>query len=116
KEELGAVWGTCVRAWVDLEAASGFDNEGGQLTTDKRPKEIKDFIRGGRRWYIPKHLGDRLGSKTIPNSYVAQWWEWWGVIQPEEGAGWAGLATMHGRTGFMLVLLSLLWWGMADHG
>ncbi|KAJ7719040.1 hypothetical protein B0H16DRAFT_1739637 [Mycena metata] len=85
KEELGPVWGTCVRAWVDLEAVSGFDNKGGQLTTDKQPKEIKDFIRGGCRWYIPKHLGDRLGSKTIPNLYVAQWWEWWGVIQPEEG-------------------------------
>ncbi|KAJ7026907.1 hypothetical protein C8F04DRAFT_1267500 [Mycena alexandri] len=114
KHELGDDWGDCVRAWFDVEKASGFDNDGGQLTTEKRPKELKDFMKQGRKWYVPVKLGEaRLGRKDLEKSYVAQWWEWWGEI---EGGERVKLVTMHGRLGFMLVLLALLWWGAADHG
>ncbi|KAJ7019530.1 hypothetical protein C8F04DRAFT_1276130 [Mycena alexandri] len=113
KDELGTDWGNCVRAWLEVEKASGFDNDGGQLTTEHRPKELKDFMKQGRRWYVPVKLSEaRLGRKDLERSYVAQWWEWWGEI---EGGERVKLATMHGL-GFMLVLLSLLWWGAADHG
>ncbi|KAJ7044194.1 hypothetical protein C8F04DRAFT_1175220 [Mycena alexandri] len=117
KDELGVEWGDCVRAWLDVEKASGFDNDGGQLTTEKRPKEVKDFIKNGRKWYVPVKLGEaRLGCKDLEKSYIAQWWEWWSEIQGTAGEEYAGLATMHGRTGFMIVLLTLLWWGTVDHG
>ncbi|KAJ7023217.1 hypothetical protein C8F04DRAFT_1193678 [Mycena alexandri] len=113
REEFGVVWGDCVGTWVELERASGFNNDGGQLTADHRPKPVSDFLGKGRRWETLMPVG-RVGSKGEGATYASKWWKWWAEITEGKGAG--KLATMYGRTGFMLVLGSLLWWGMEKRG
>ncbi|KAJ7027469.1 hypothetical protein C8F04DRAFT_1267041 [Mycena alexandri] len=110
KDEFGDVWADCVDSWVQLEMASGFNNEGGHLTTTHRPTAVTDFMSGGRRWEKVREIA-YVGSKAEEGTYVAKWWAWWGKIV-EDG----GLAKMHGRTGFMLVVGSLLWWGVKKRG
>ncbi|KAJ7023315.1 hypothetical protein C8F04DRAFT_1193565 [Mycena alexandri] len=110
RDEFGGVWGDCVYAWVQLEDASGFNNEGGQLTTSERPAAVTEFMSGGRKWERLREIA-YVGSKVEEGTYVAKWWAWWGQIL----AG-GDLAKMHGRTGFMLVLGSLLWWGVKQRG
>ncbi|KAJ7038843.1 hypothetical protein C8F04DRAFT_1255768, partial [Mycena alexandri] len=110
KAALGVPWAKLVDAWVKVEEASGFDNEGGKLTTEGRPKEVSDFISRGRHWIMVRKI-DAPGSRDAGGSYAARWWTWWTAI---EGKG--ELHTMHGRMGCMLVVLSLMWWGAGDGG
>ncbi|KAJ7017505.1 hypothetical protein C8F04DRAFT_1200386 [Mycena alexandri] len=110
KREFGGSWAKLVDAWLKLEEASGFDNEGGKLTTEGRPKEVTEFINKGRHWIMVRKI-DAPGSKDTEASYAAQWWGWWEAIERKED-----LHTMHGRMGFMLVVLSLLWWGAGELG
>ncbi|KAJ7024591.1 hypothetical protein C8F04DRAFT_1270131 [Mycena alexandri] len=110
RDEFGGVWGDCVDACLELENASGCNNEGGQLTTRERPAAVTEFISGGRKWERVREIA-YVGTKAEEGTYVAKWWAWWAQI-----AGGGDLAKMHGRTGFMLVLGSLLWWGVKQRG
>ncbi|KAJ7036060.1 hypothetical protein C8F04DRAFT_1258436 [Mycena alexandri] len=110
KAQFGEPWASLVDAWVKVEEASGFDNEGGKLTTEGRPKEVTAFINNGRHWIMVRKI-DAPGSKEKAGSYAARWWAWWAAIEAK-----GELHTMHGRMGFMLVVLSLLWWGAGDLG
>jgi hypothetical protein len=62
--------------------------------------------------------------------YAKSWLMWWMSIQPQwqkgpgplplpiyssDGAGW-GVLQSSGENGFLSVIMSLLWWGQADHG
>jgi hypothetical protein len=71
------------------------------------------FINTGRRWYVPPRI-EAPGSREEEGTFAARWWSWWAAIQPEER--WGTLPTMHGRTGLMLVIGTLAWWGTADRG
>ncbi|KAJ7030304.1 hypothetical protein C8F04DRAFT_1264069 [Mycena alexandri] len=106
KDEFGDAWADCVEVWVEMEKASGFNNEGGHLTTNERPAAVGDFLSRGRRWEKVREI-EYVGSKKEEGTYVAKWWAWWNQILGE-----GGLPKMHGRTGFMLVLGALLWWGV----
>ncbi|KAJ7030501.1 hypothetical protein C8F04DRAFT_1263801 [Mycena alexandri] len=110
RDEFGGVWGDCVDAWLELENASGCNNEGGQLTMRERPAAVTEFISGGRKWEWVREI-TYVGTKAEEGTYVAKWWAWWAQI-----AGGGDLAKMHGRTEFMLVLGSLLWWGVKQRG
>ncbi|KAJ7667888.1 hypothetical protein DFH06DRAFT_959103, partial [Mycena polygramma] len=118
-----------VHTWLALERAYGFDADGGKLGNTGRPMEVTTFIREGRKWYQPptiKKLGD-VGEK---GSFADGWWTWWKSLQPRERAWceetrelsrpeqltWGALPKMHGRIGFMLVLATLLWWGLSERG
>ncbi|KAJ7925411.1 hypothetical protein B0H13DRAFT_1863246 [Mycena leptocephala] len=50
------LWGDCVNAWLDFEAACGYDNNGGQLTAESRPVEMTKFINTGSKWYVPPRI------------------------------------------------------------
>ncbi|KAJ7086913.1 hypothetical protein B0H15DRAFT_781762 [Mycena belliarum] len=125
-EKWGASWGDLVEAWLDIEAACGYEDDGGQLETKNRPKEVHLFFKHGRKWYTPpaiKKLG-RLGEK---GTYADDWWLWWRAIQPEQriwfggmltsptDITWGKLVSMHGRVGFLQVVASLMWWGLEEH-
>ncbi|KAJ7736639.1 hypothetical protein B0H16DRAFT_1730686 [Mycena metata] len=110
KADLGVPWAKVVEVWVKVEEASGFNNEGGKITTDCRPKEITDFISKGRHWIMVRKI-TAPGTRDQEGSYAAQWWAWWAAIKAK-----GELHTLHGRMGFMLVLLSLLWWGAGGAG
>ncbi|KAJ7030298.1 hypothetical protein C8F04DRAFT_1264061 [Mycena alexandri] len=101
KRDFGVDWAECVDLWLKIEQASGFNNEGGKLTTDSRPKEVTEFINKGRHWIMARKISEP-GSKDVEGSYAAVWWGWWAAIKAK-----GGLALMHGRTGFMLVLAIL---------
>ncbi|KAJ7078271.1 hypothetical protein B0H15DRAFT_789080 [Mycena belliarum] len=125
-EKWGSEWGDLVNAWLDLEAACDYNDDGGKLDTMHRPPEVHEFIKHGRKWWAPPAIQNvgRVGEK---NSYADRWWLWWRHLQPKERL-WVGgmlttptemtwtpkLTTMHGRVGFMQVLASLLWWGLAE--
>ncbi|KAJ7503445.1 hypothetical protein B0H11DRAFT_1710992 [Mycena galericulata] len=126
-DNWGDGWAELVETWVKIEEAAGYENDGGKLTSDERPAEVGEFLKGGRKWFHPptvRNVG-RLGRE---GTFVDRWWLWWRAIQPPERewvAGrlsrpeemtWGSLPKMHGRTGFMLVLASLLWWGLASQG
>jgi hypothetical protein len=111
--EWGKVWEDCVNAWLDFEAACGYDNNGGQLTNAGRPVEMTKFINGGRKWYVPPTI-EAPGWQDEEGTFAAAWWSWWEAIQPEER--WGNLPTMHGRTGLMLVVGCLAWWGTTERG
>ncbi|KAJ7016688.1 hypothetical protein C8F04DRAFT_1280798 [Mycena alexandri] len=109
------VWSPDEDTWAttwgpEVEEASGFNNEGGKLTTEARPAEISEFINKGRHWIMVRKIL-APGSKEEEGSYAARWWAWWAAIVAK-----GELHTMHGRMGFMLVVLSLLWWGAGDLG
>jgi hypothetical protein len=84
-------------------------------------------------------LGNWIASKRAylkcpvidnPMMYAKSWLMWWMSIQPQwqkgpgplplpiyssDGAGW-GVLQSSGENGFLSVIMSLLWWGQADHG
>ncbi|KAJ7430015.1 hypothetical protein B0H11DRAFT_2264458 [Mycena galericulata] len=103
-EKWGTTWAELVETWVDVEEAAG------------RPAEIGEFLKGGRKWYHPPTVRN-VGKLGLEGSFVDRWWKWWRAIQPpEQEMTWGNLPKMHGRTGFMLVLASLMWWGLASQG
>jgi hypothetical protein len=112
-QQWGDLWGDTVNAWLDFEVACGCDNNGGQLTNEGRPAEMTKFINTGRKWYVPLHI-ESPGRKEDEGSFAAAWWSWWAAIQPEER--WGNLPTMYGRTGLMLVIGCLAWWGASERG
>jgi hypothetical protein len=107
------LWGDCVNAWLDFEAACGYDNNGGQLTAESRPVEMTKFINTGSKWYVPPRI-EEPGHREEEGTFAARWWAWWAAIQPKEG--WGTLPKMHGRLGLMLVIGSLAWWGTTERG
>ena len=65
---------------------------------------------------------EKVPPITDVNKYGAEWWAWWKALQPnwrevgtdgrplQRGEGeWDVLGTP-GKSGFLLVLLSLMWW------
>ncbi|KAJ7126720.1 hypothetical protein C8R44DRAFT_564926, partial [Mycena epipterygia] len=90
-----------------------------------RPAEISEFMRLGRKWWQPPTLKN-VGRVGEAGSFADIWWKWWKSLQPPERESFGGMLTtpteltlgsltkMHGRTGFMLAVASLLWWGLVE--
>ncbi|KAJ7075468.1 hypothetical protein B0H15DRAFT_745946, partial [Mycena belliarum] len=124
-EKWGGSWGDLVESWLDLEAACGYDDNGGKLDNTNRPPEVHMFLRGGCQWWAPQSI-KKIGRVGEKGTYADDWWLWWRHLQPKERL-WLGgmhtspsemtfgnLVTMHGRIGLMQVVASLLWWGLAE--
>lgn len=125
--EWGMEWGVCVKQFFDFEAAWGFAEAGAaQVPKTGRPQEVGAWIVRGRKWRLPPCIGQDLGTREVPNSWVGMWWKWWKCMQPEERAAsadevlsrpdtadWSGLAGMYGDNGLLQVMATLEWWGGA---
>ncbi|KAJ6451146.1 hypothetical protein C8R45DRAFT_1113690 [Mycena sanguinolenta] len=115
----GIEWARCVAAFFDFEAAHGYTDGTRQLDVDSRPGLVYEWIVRKRDWTREMIVGFLDG----PGRWVEQWWTWWVSMQPSErtyangtldrpdGADWGELAAMNGKSGLLLVMASLLWWG-----
>ncbi|KAJ7457076.1 hypothetical protein FB451DRAFT_1047773, partial [Mycena latifolia] len=111
-----------------LEQAAGFEVDEGErqrLSTKKRPKQIAEWIRGGR--------GTK--SKQTPkiksvSKFAEEWDAWWDSIQPswrkrdangkrivggEYGKDW-GQMDCSGPNGCLSAAAGLYFWGLAVSG
>ncbi|KAJ7116096.1 hypothetical protein C8R44DRAFT_550979, partial [Mycena epipterygia] len=80
KVDLGCHYASVLAALVQLEKAAGFEVEEADrqhLSTAKHPKQIAEWIRGGR------------GTKTKQTpkvkkaaTFAREWAMWWDAVQP----------------------------------
>ncbi|KAJ7024848.1 hypothetical protein C8F04DRAFT_894757, partial [Mycena alexandri] len=103
-------WAACVDMFFDFEAAWGYVDAGGQITTKGRPAAMEWWLGRGRNWEKTPALGV-LGNSKAQGTFVSGWWDWWLGVQPEEAGDWTALLRLHGRNGFLQLMATLLWWG-----
>ncbi|KAJ7740332.1 hypothetical protein B0H16DRAFT_1758051 [Mycena metata] len=106
----GIEWAACVDIFFDFEAAWGYVDAGGQITTRARPAAVEWWLGRGRNWDKTPDLG-ALGNSKTQETFVAEWWTWWLGVQPEEEGDWTPLLRLHGRNGLLQLMATLLWWG-----
>ncbi|KAF8145913.1 hypothetical protein K438DRAFT_1781538 [Mycena galopus ATCC 62051] len=123
-EKWGTEWAKLVKAYLDFEAACGYQDSGPRIDGESKPEEIGVWIKNGRKWAVPPKLR-RLGKVGDTGSYANGWWLWWRSLQPERmwvmgmltwpsDMTWGKLPQMYGRNGFMQIMASLLWWGLEE--
>ena len=111
----GDTWLECVREFVGFQWHAGFPDGGPSFppATEVRPSEIGVWMKNRRVWRDVE-LADQV-------KFSQQWWAWWSSLQPDSRSGddkptidmdWAKLRKA-GKNGFLLVVLSLVWWGKA---
>lgn len=120
--EWGLAWAALVSQFFDFEKLHGFKAEGGQIGVKDRPKQVKDWIAGSRKWDAVVGIG-LAGRQGRKGTFADEWWKWWAALQPAEremiggsltcpeDADWAKMSELHGKNGLMQVMVSLLWWG-----
>ncbi|KAJ7099209.1 hypothetical protein C8R44DRAFT_747893 [Mycena epipterygia] len=118
----GIEWAGCVEKFFDFEAAWGYEDTGGSISTTDRLAAMKWWSGRARKWDSRVALGV-MGSQGQDKSFVDDWWKWWGGLQPDErlrmgkvwtqpnSADWTGIAKLYGRNGLLQVMATLLWWG-----
>ncbi|KAJ7264466.1 hypothetical protein B0H12DRAFT_1068719 [Mycena haematopus] len=107
----GVDWASLVKNFYDFEAAWGYTDAGGQITTSDRPKALEWWLGRGRKWEKTVDVGVLDPKK--PGTFVANWWDWWVRIQPSDRSDWSPMLRLHGKNGMLQVMASLLWWGEA---
>jgi hypothetical protein len=115
--DWGHEWMECVDAFVEFQQRSGFLDTGPSFPPAAAgvwPTEIGVWMKNRRPW---KDVG-------IANTagFVQKWWGWWSSLQPDSrtandmliiNMNWEKLKKP-GRNGFLLIILSLVWWGKAS--
>jgi hypothetical protein len=107
--EWGVVWAACLDKYLDFEAACGYSDTGGQITTEDRPAAVAWWLGRGRKWDKTVDVGV-LGDVHAAETFVAMWWKWWVKVQPKDRADWGPMVKLHGKTGILQVMATLLWW------
>ncbi|KAJ7785393.1 hypothetical protein B0H14DRAFT_2244275, partial [Mycena olivaceomarginata] len=120
---LGPHFNAALAAWTRIEAACKFENPQHKLTHLKRPREITQWINGGR--------GRKQTPPTVdkPGRFEAEWWAWWDSLQPEwrvrgedgnwmsgefGGEGeWDDMLLHWGQNGTLSIIAGLYFWGCA---
>ncbi|KAJ7586188.1 hypothetical protein C8J56DRAFT_1052558 [Mycena floridula] len=74
--ECWSDWNRILADWVELEKSYGWKEEGA-FTAAARPKEVTQWIAGGRT-----HMKKRPAVKAS-KTYASAWWKWWYSLQPE---------------------------------
>ncbi|KAJ7357904.1 hypothetical protein DFH08DRAFT_953111 [Mycena albidolilacea] len=82
-KEWGIEWVSLVDKFFDFEAAWGYSDAGGQITTSERPAALDWWIGRGRKWEKTPDLGV-LGDAKMPGTFVAKFWDWWMNVQPKD--------------------------------
>ncbi|KAJ7018782.1 hypothetical protein C8F04DRAFT_976719, partial [Mycena alexandri] len=127
--EWGKEWSELVTRYLEFEGACGYQEDGPRIGGEKKPEEVGKWISRGRKWFSPPRIAN-VGAVGEMGSYAENWWVWWRSLQPVERVlieetgmmsfpaklSWGKLTKLHGRNGFMQVMASLLWWGLAMKG
>ncbi|KAJ7070289.1 hypothetical protein B0H15DRAFT_957802 [Mycena belliarum] len=126
-KDWGISWAECVGRFFDFEAAYGYDDDGPQMKTADRPKEVRGWLARARNWDRRVDIGV-LGDEEQTGSFVWTWWKYWRSLQPADrpflagmmtypdDADWETMSKLHGRNGLLQVMLTLFWWGEAVGG
>jgi hypothetical protein len=107
--EWGVAWAGCVDKYFDFEAACGYSDAGGQISTEDRPAVVAWWLGRGRKWDKTVNVG-ALGDAHTPETFVATWWKWWVTVQPKDMSDWTPMVKLHGKNGILQVMATLLWW------
>ncbi|KAJ7585540.1 hypothetical protein C8J56DRAFT_1052846 [Mycena floridula] len=116
--ECWSDWNRILADWVELERSYGWKEEGA-FSAAARPKEVTQWISGGRT-----RMRKRPSVKAS-KTYTSAWWKWWYSLQPEwrkkgherpsrwnEEEDWESLK-VPGRNGMAGILAALFWWAIA---
>jgi len=114
--DWGHEWMECVHAFVKFQQQSNFPDTGPSFppAAGVRPTEIGAWMKNRRPWKDVE-IADIAG-------FVQKWWDWWSSLQPDSRTAndmpmidmdWEKLKKP-GRNGFLLIILSLVWWGKAS--
>ncbi|KAJ7875803.1 hypothetical protein B0H13DRAFT_1522077, partial [Mycena leptocephala] len=106
----GIEWASLVDKFYDFEAAWGYSDTGGQITTSGRPSALQWWIGRGRKWDKTVDVGV-LGDAQTPSTFVADFWNWWVNVQPNDPSDLSPLLQLHGKNGLLQIMAALLWWG-----
>ncbi|KAK7448103.1 SERTA domain-containing protein 3 [Stygiomarasmius scandens] len=112
--DLGPEYADFIVKWIEFERFHLWKKTNGRLATSKRPKDITDWINGGR--YPPRYKGPRI-ELDFASRFSKDMQEWWISLQlptplnPEEcNDDWASL-NKSGLNGWFSVVVGLKWWG-----
>jgi hypothetical protein len=108
-------WVECLKSYVEFQRQANFPEHGPSLPTAVRPVEIGEWMKHGRQQDI--NIRDT-------DDFQQRWWDWWLSLQPKSRVcastapsskmNWSGLQK-HGKNGFFLIMVSLMWWGKASN-
>jgi hypothetical protein len=120
--DWGDEWLNCVGEYVKFQRRGGFPDNGAAFPSAPgiRPPEISVWMKNRRPWKDVE-LVDK-------DRFKKQWWAWWISLQPktrvrDDGNNapsptvdmdWSSLEK-HGRNGFLLIMLALVWLGKASN-
>jgi hypothetical protein len=120
--DWGGGWLACVQEFVNFQRGAGFPDVGPSFppATDTRPPEIAAWMKNRRPW--------RDVEIADVEEFRRKWCTWWNSLQPSsrisETKGetlpptvdmdWSRLQKP-GKNGFLLIMLSLVWWGKASN-
>jgi hypothetical protein len=113
----GDQWSECLRNFVNFQWGAGFPDTGPSFppATNLRPPEIGVWMKNRRPWK-DMELADK-------EKFSQKWWTWWSSLQPDSRTcddkptiqmDWGKLSKA-GKNGFLLIILSLVWWGKASN-
>jgi hypothetical protein len=114
----GDVWLSCLQNFIEFQRSAGFPDTGLSFppATKIRPPEIGVWMKNRRLWKDVVILDK--------GEFGRQWWDWWISLQPGSRTctdrnnvalptvdmDWSNLRKP-GKNGFLLIMLSLVWWG-----
>jgi hypothetical protein len=110
--DWGMTWASCVDKFLDFEAACGYSDAGGQISTEHRPAAVGWWLGRGRKWGRTVDVGV-LGDAKTPDTFVETWWKWWVTVQLKDRSDWGAMVKLHGKNRVLQVMATLLWWGEA---
>lgn len=114
--DWGDGWMECLREFIEFQKRAGFPDVGLSFPSAAgfRPPEISVWMKNRRPWK-DMEVADK-------ETFGQQWWSWWSSLQPDSRTpsdeptihmDWGKLQKA-GRNGFLLIMLSLTWWGKAS--
>ncbi|KAJ7463596.1 hypothetical protein FB451DRAFT_1042746 [Mycena latifolia] len=110
---MGGDWAELTGLWWKLEQSTGFVTKPKAHPTTHCPKQIGIWVKNAR-----------VGVPELSvDTFSAQWWDWWRVLNPEwrkrdgalvkEGEGSWDVLRCPGQNGFLNILICLKWWHAA---
>jgi hypothetical protein len=115
--DWGDRWIGCVQEFVDFQKRANFPDTGPSFppATDVHPVQIATWMKNRCPW--------KDVEVDDVEVFRRQWWAWWSLLQPDSqilkdtptpDMDWSKLQKP-GKNGFLLIMLALVWWGVASH-
>ncbi|KAF9062499.1 hypothetical protein BDP27DRAFT_1142833, partial [Rhodocollybia butyracea] len=110
-------WFECFKLYLKFEHRLGYEESCGKIPLALRPPQIAAWFKNRRN---PGRMM-KVWTPEIGLAWREEWWAYWRSIQPKgriqnnelvrpESLDWDKLRDKGGVDGFLLVMLTLLWW------